>query len=131
MTVLKDAASAALYGSRGANGVIIITTKQGDQNTKATVKVKASLGGSNRAVRDYDRVSTDQYFELYWEALRNQYAKSADYTPATAAAQASKDLVTKLMGRWTESIRSPICATGRYRWKIGGRCPSIMEFRLE
>ena len=46
MTVLKDAASAALYGSRGANGVIIITTKQGDQNTKATVKVKASLGGS-------------------------------------------------------------------------------------
>ena len=52
MTVLKDAASAALYGSRGANGVIIITTKQGDQNTKATVKVKASLGGSNRAVRD-------------------------------------------------------------------------------
>ena len=96
--VLKDAASAALYGSRGANGVIIITTKQGDQNTKATVKVKASLGGSNRAVRDYDRVSTDQYFELYWEALRNQYAKSADYTPATAAAQASKDLVTKLMG---------------------------------
>ena len=47
MTVLKDAASAALYGSRGANGVIIITTKQGDQNTKATVKVKASLGGSN------------------------------------------------------------------------------------
>ena len=98
ISVLKDAASAALYGSRGANGVIIITTKQGDQNTKATVKVKASLGGSNRAVRDYDRVSTDQYFELYWEALRNQYAKSADYTPATAAAQASKDLVTKLMG---------------------------------
>ena len=49
-------------------------------------------------MRDYDRVSTDQYFELYWEALRNQYAKSADYTPATAATQASKDLVTKLMG---------------------------------
>ena len=98
VSVLKDAASAALYGSRVSNGVIIITTKQGDQNTNATIKVKASLGGSNRAVRDYDRVSTDQYFELYWEALRNQYAKSSDYTSATAAAQASKDLVTKLMG---------------------------------
>ena len=98
MTVLKDAASAALYGSRGANGVIIITTKQGQQDSKATVKVKATLGGSSRAVRDYDRVNTNQYFELYWEALRNQYAKSSDYTPATAAAQASKDLVTKLMG---------------------------------
>ena len=127
MTVLKDAASAALYGSRGANGVIIITTKQGDQNTKATVKVKASLGGSNRAVRDYDRVSTDQYFELYWEALRNQYAKSADYTPATAATQASKDLVTKLMGGGPNPY-GPQYAQPVYRWKAGGRCPFVMEF---
>lgn len=99
MTVLKDAASAALYGSRGANGVIIITTKQGRADSKTTVNVKASFGGSNRAVRDYDRVGTDQYFQLYWEALRNQYALSTDkYTPQTAAAQASKDLVGKLMG---------------------------------
>lgn len=99
MTVLKDAASAALYGSRGANGVIIITTKQGRADSKTTVNVKASFGGSNRAVRDYDRVGTDQYFQLYWEALRNQYALSTDKnTPQTAAAQASKDLVGKLMG---------------------------------
>lgn len=99
MTVLKDAASAALYGSRGANGVIIITTKQGRTDSKTTVNVKASFGGSNRAVRDYDRIGTNDYFQLYWEALRNQYAKDTEnYTPATAAAQASKDLVTKLMG---------------------------------
>lgn len=95
MTVLKDAASAALYGSRGANGVIIITTKQGQMDSKTTVNVKANFGGSNRAVRDYDRVGTNQYFELYWEALRNQYALSS---PQTAPAQASKDLVGKLMG---------------------------------
>ena len=99
MTVLKDAASAALYGSRGANGVIIITTKQGQTDSKTTVNVKVNFGGSNRAVRDYDRIGTNQYFELYWEALRNQYALSTDkYTPQTAAAQASKDLVGKLMG---------------------------------
>lgn len=99
MTVLKDAASAALYGSRGANGVIIITTKQGRADSKTAVNVKLSFGGSNRAVRDYDRVDTDQYFQLYWEALRNQYASDTqNYTPATAAAEASKMLVTKLMG---------------------------------
>ena len=99
MTVLKDAASAALYGSRGANGVIIITTKQGQSDSKTTVNVKASFGGSNRAVRDYDRIGTDQYFELYWEALRNQYAlDTKNYTPQTAAIKASKDLVGKLMG---------------------------------
>ena len=99
LTVLKDAASAALYGSRGANGVIIITTKQGQTDSKTTVNINASFGGSNRAIRDYDRIGTDQYFELYWEALRNQYALNTDkYTPQTAAAQASKDLVGKLMG---------------------------------
>ena len=50
-------------------------------------------------MRDYDRIGTNDYFQLYWEALRNQYAKDTEnYTPATAAAQASKDLVTKLMG---------------------------------
>lgn len=99
ITVLKDAASAALYGSRGANGVIIITTKQGHIDSKTTVSVKASFGGSNRAVRDYDRIGTNQYFELYWEALRNQYALNTDkYTPQSAAVQASKDLVPRLMG---------------------------------
>lgn len=99
MTVLKDAASAALYGSRGANGVIIITTKQGQTDSKTTVNVKANFGGSNRAVRDYDRIGTNQYFELYWEALRNQYAlDTKNHTPATAAAAASKNLVGKLMG---------------------------------
>lgn len=99
MTVLKDAASAALYGSRGANGVIIITTKQGQTDSKTTVNVKANFGGSNRAVRDYDRIGTNQYFELYWEAMRNQYAlDTKNYTPATAAAAASKNLVGRLMG---------------------------------
>ena len=99
LTVLKDSASDALYGSRGANGVIIITTKQGHTDSKTTVSINASFGGSNRAIRDYDRVGTNQYFELYWEALRNQYALNSDkYTPQTAAAQASKDLVGKLMG---------------------------------
>ena len=79
--------------------MIIITTKQGQTDSKTTVNVKASFGGSNRAVRDYDRIGTNDYFQLYWEALRNQYAKDTEnYTPATAAAQASKDLVTKLMG---------------------------------
>ena len=74
VSVLKDAASAALYGSRGANGVIIITTKQGHTDSKTTVSDQCQLRCSNRAIRDYDRVGTNQYFELYWEALRNQYA---------------------------------------------------------
>ena len=100
MTVLKDAASAALYGSRGANGVIIITTKQGKNDAKANVNIKASFGGSNRAVKEYEQLNTNEYFELYWEAMRNEYAKDTKTYPtlADANAAASKNLVGKLMG---------------------------------
>ena len=100
MTVLKDAASAALYGSRGANGVIIITTKQGKSDSKATVSVKATFGGSQRAIREYDKLGTNDHFELYWEALRNGYAKDKKTYPtlADANAAASKNLVGALMG---------------------------------
>lgn len=100
MTVLKDAASAALYGSRGANGVIIITTKQGKSSSKATVSVKATFGGSTRAIKEYDKLGTNDHFELYWEALRNGYAKDKKNYPtlADANAAASKNLVGALMG---------------------------------
>lgn len=97
VTVLKDAASAALYGSRGANGVIIITTKQGRTNEKPTVNAKVTFGVSNRAVPDYKQVTTNQYFELYWEALRNQYVNDGK-SPEQAAGMASSGLVGRLMG---------------------------------
>lgn len=100
MTVLKDAASAALYGSRGANGVIIVTTKQGKTDSKAKVSVKATFGGSTRAVDEYDKLGTNDHFQLYWEALRNGYANDKDTYPtlADANAAASKNLVSALMG---------------------------------
>jgi TonB-linked SusC/RagA family outer membrane protein len=91
VTVLKDAASATLYGSRAANGVIMITTKQGQANAKATVEFSAKYGFSDRARRDYDLISTNDYFELYWEALRNNRQSQGD-DAATAAAYASTSL---------------------------------------
>lgn len=97
ITVLKDAASGALYGSRGANGVIVITTKQGKKDSAPAIDFKVTYGLSKRAVKDYKQVSTDQYFELFWESERNAYldAKNKDgslkYTPKEAAQNASKD----------------------------------------
>ncbi|MGN0309884.1 MAG: SusC/RagA family TonB-linked outer membrane protein [Bacteroides sp.] len=73
VTVLKDAASNALYGARGANGVIIITTKKGQQG-KGTVTVDAKWGANSRGERDYDVISNPaQYYELYYKALRDSY----------------------------------------------------------
>ena len=47
LTVLKDAASAAIYGARGANGVVIVTTKKGKRNQKASVSYNSSFGNQS------------------------------------------------------------------------------------
>ena len=73
MTVLKDAASNALYGARGANGVIVITTKKGKQGD-AKVTLDAKWGVNTRASRDYNTISDPaQYYEMYYNALKNYY----------------------------------------------------------
>lgn len=82
LTVLKDAASAALYGARGANGVIVITTKKG-QSGQAKITVDMRWGGNSRALPNYD-VITDQrqYLETVYKA---QYQTAKDfygYAPA-------------------------------------------------
>ncbi len=95
VTVLKDAASATLYGSRAANGVIMITTKQGQINSKSTVELSAKYGISDRARRDYDQLSTNDYFELYWEAVRNNRIDNG-LSAADAATYASQSIVGQI-----------------------------------
>lgn len=70
ITVLKDAASTALYGSRAANGVVIITTKKG-QKGRNNISVKAMQGVATRGLPEYDRVDAFQYYPILWEAYRN------------------------------------------------------------
>ena len=71
ITVLKDAASNALYGARGANGVIMITTKKG-KSDNAVVTLDAKWGVNSRATQEYDYITDPgQYYELYYQALYN------------------------------------------------------------
>ncbi len=67
--VLKDAASASIYGSRAANGVIIITTKRG-KGDKLTVNVDYSASLQTVANR-YEMLNTQQWGEAYWAANKN------------------------------------------------------------
>lgn len=97
VTVLKDAAAASLYGSRAANGVIMITTKQGQNGSAPTIQLSAKYGFSSRAVRDYDQLSTDDYFMLQWEALRNSYIDNGS-DPVAAAQKASYIVATTQTG---------------------------------
>ncbi|MBC7873701.1 MAG: SusC/RagA family TonB-linked outer membrane protein [Ferruginibacter sp.] len=70
ITVLKDAASTALYGSRAANGVVVITTKKGKKGRNA-ISVRALHGFVSRGLQEYERVNAFQYYPLLWEAYRN------------------------------------------------------------
>ncbi|MDD2594381.1 MAG: TonB-dependent receptor [Bacteroidales bacterium] len=97
ITILKDAASSALYGSRAANGVVLVTTKKG-RSEKINFSVKVNQGVSVRGIPEYDRLDAYQYYPMEWEALRNAYlsASGSTYTKETASAAASKNIYSQL-----------------------------------
>ena len=71
LSVLKDAAAAAIYGARGANGVIIITTKRG-KSSEATVSFDAKWGSSSRGISKYNVIEDPAlYYELGYASLYN------------------------------------------------------------
>src|SRR5690606_24063893 len=70
VSVLKDAASAAIYGSRAANGVVIITTKSGKVSEKNTLSIDASYG-FQKAWKKLDLLNSDQYLDYGTELLTN------------------------------------------------------------
>lgn len=76
MSVLKDAASSALYGARGGNGVILITTKAGKKGENAKITVDAKWGQNSKGTPDYNTVSNPaHYYELWYKGLNN-YAQN-------------------------------------------------------
>ncbi len=73
-TVLKDASATAIYGSRGSNGVIVITTKKGKKGT-SFIEVETKTGLSMELLPRYDVISSpDEYAELSWDILRRYIA---------------------------------------------------------
>ena len=70
VTVLKDASATAIYGSKAANGVIVITTKRGKAAEKATVNLKASIG-INQPIGFPEYLGSADYATLYNEARLN------------------------------------------------------------
>ena len=78
ISVLKDAASAALYGARGANGVILVTTKRG-QAGPAKVTLDARWGANSRQVSDYETIDDiPTYYGLFYRSIHNYYASAGE-----------------------------------------------------
>ncbi len=93
MTVLKDAASNALYGSRGANGVIMVTTKKA-KHGEAVVTFDGKIGVNSKATKTYDVISDPgQYYETHYTALYNEALSRLGN-----AAQAYAEVSSRLTG---------------------------------
>lgn len=96
VSVLKDAASAALYGARGASGVIIITTKR-SQSREAVVNVDMKWGVNSRAVQDYDVITNPaEYYEAYYAQVFNYAQNVGGYDTARANNYANNRMLSDL-----------------------------------
>ena len=87
MTVLKDAASAALYGNKAAAGVVLITTKSGKNNDKLNVSLSINAGMYQRGIPEYDRLGVKDWMETSWVAMKN-YAMTGSMALSEADAKA-------------------------------------------
>lgn len=102
VSVLKDASASALYGARGANGVVIITTKKGSDG-EPVINFKTTLGVSSRAFPDYDKVDEAKYMELAYESVKNQLIFSSGQSREAAAQNA----LTRYMNEFGGEIYNP------------------------
>jgi TonB-linked SusC/RagA family outer membrane protein len=104
ITVLKDAASTALYGSRGANGIIMITTKKG-KSGEPKVSFDMKVGINSRAVENYDVLTSHQnYTETAYSAIYNAGIYNLGYSPTQANAYANEKIVTNSEGGYGYQI---------------------------
>lgn len=74
MSVLKDAASCALYGAKGANGVILITTRKAKDKGKVDVTLKINQGIYQRGLPFYDQVNSNEWMETMLTSITNGQA---------------------------------------------------------
>jgi TonB-linked SusC/RagA family outer membrane protein len=87
ISVLKDATAAGLYGSRAANGVIMITTKKGKAG-KSSINFSAYTGVSSIAVKRHEVMTGGQYFKYWWDHNYNARIAAGD-APNVAATTAN------------------------------------------
>jgi TonB-linked SusC/RagA family outer membrane protein len=93
ISVLKDAASCALYGNRASNGVILIQTRQG-KSEKMAFDLKINQGIYERGIKEYALTNANQFMEASWMSLKNSRLTAGD-DAATAAAYATNNLISE------------------------------------
>lgn len=116
--VLKDASSASIYGSRAANGVIIVTTKRG-KGEKLTVNVNyaASL---QTVAKTFDMLNTEEWGQAYWTAAKNAGVKPSHPfygngdTPQMVSGLPNTDWQDEVYSSaWTQNLTASVANSGK------------------
>lgn len=94
VSVLKDAASCALYGSRASNGVVLITTRRA-KGKGVRMRLDVRHGTVARGQGDYERMGTDRFMEAMWQGYRNQLV-SGGLSEADAAERAQREIISQV-----------------------------------
>ena len=111
MTVLKDASATSLYGSRAANGVIIVTTRSG-RSEEGKISFKSSIGFSSLAVDLPAELTPAQFSEATWMAIYNEQRYIKNMDAADAAAYATANTATEMkINPWSSS--TPVGLDGK------------------
>lgn len=98
ISILKDAASNALYGARGANGVIMVTTKRAKAGD-ARVTFDGKWGVNTKALQTYDIAETaGEYYEMHYTALYNNFMDTNGQNPLAANIAANELLTSNKAG---------------------------------
>lgn len=95
-TILKDATATSLYGARGANGVVVITTKKGTSGDEGKIDVDVKYGANTRLLPLYETInSPEQYVTLAWQSLYNGYRLESGMSESQAVTAANSALYSK------------------------------------
>jgi TonB-linked SusC/RagA family outer membrane protein len=138
ITVLKDAASSSLYGSRAANGVIMVTTKRGTSG-KTIFSYSGKQSYQWRTTNNFQMLNSGEFFQKEWEGLYN-YRINGGSTAAVAATYANTNVVARA-GKNPFDISNPIADDGSVKpeaklmmdeswFDLAHRTGSIMEHNL-
>ena len=94
LTILKDATATSLYGSRGANGVVVITTKKGSSNgDEGKIEIDVKAGANMRLLPMYDVIDSPEEYVVYcWQSLYNEQRFINGKSESTAIKNANKNL---------------------------------------
>lgn len=110
ISVLKDASAASLYGSRAANGVVLITTKKG-KSGDAKVDFKAQLSFSKLPSSGYDLMNASDHYKLYYQGFYNQNIEKG-MDAASASTEANSSVQAMYGGFNPFDVANPYTGTG-------------------